>query len=280
MTRIGRLVPVLLGVMLLTVGCSQNPNKVMEKAVANMSDIENYTLVMDTKMVTDIQGQEVVTVNATSETKGVLKPEPIISITDKTTLQYGETKEDDETVSYVAKDGEAIAYYEQQGDKWYKIVVEDMSLLGDMIKKPNKVAKNFVNAIDSFKMVGETTISNKQCYSIEGTVSEDKFLEALKMLEEVQDLGLDEDTMKAIEVQSTEQIKIQFFVEKETGNLVAQKVDLGPIMKFGMEEILKDEQNETSVNSVECEIKVTYENINTTEAPIVPEEVYAAQILE
>ena len=51
-------------------------------------------------------------------------------------------------------------------------------------------------------------------------------------------------------------------------------------MKLGMEEILKNEQNETDVNSVECEIKVTYENINTTEAPIVPEEVYAAQILE
>lgn len=280
MTRIGQLVPVLLGVMLLTVGCSQNPNKVMEKAVASMNEIENYTLVMDTKMVTDIQGQEVVTVNATNETKGVLKPEPIISITDKTILQYGETKEDDETVSYVAKDGDNIAYYEQQGDKWYKIVVEDMSLLGDMVKKPNKVAKTFVNAIDSFKMVGETTISDKQCYSIEGTVAEDKFLETLKMLEEIQDLGLEQDTMEAIQAQVTEPIKIQFFVDKETGNLITQKVELGSIMKLGMDEILKNEQSEATVNSVECEIKVTYENINSTKAPTVPEEVRAAQILE
>ncbi|WP_054743183.1 hypothetical protein [Cellulosilyticum ruminicola] len=163
----------------------------------------------------------------------------------------------------------------------YKIVVEDMDLLGDMLKKPNKVAKTFINAVSGFKMIGETTILDKICYNIEGSVAKDKFLDTLKMLEDIQDLGLDEDTMKAIEGQSTEPLKIQFFVDKSTGELIMQQVDLGSIMKIGMQEILESEESESTVNSVECEIKVTYKDINSTQAPIVPEEVYAAaQILE
>ncbi|WP_054743184.1 hypothetical protein [Cellulosilyticum ruminicola] len=122
MVKIKKFAPVLLGVMLLTVGCSKNPNKVIDTAIANLSDIQNYTLVMDTKMVTDIEGQEVVIVNSVNETKGTLRPETIMSITDKTELQYGKKKENDETVSYIAKDGEAIAYYEKQGNQCIRLL--------------------------------------------------------------------------------------------------------------------------------------------------------------
>lgn len=282
MAKIRKLTLILLGVMLLTVGCRNNSDKIIETAMANMSNIESYTLVTDTKLVTDVEGQGVVTVNSTNETKGVVKPETRISITDTTKLQAGETNETEETVNYVAKEDEGIGYYEKQGDTWYKIVVDDTEMLGSLLKQPKDMAKDFMKCVDEFKLVGETNVLDRVCYSIEGAVSEDKFVDAIEIIEGIQDLGLNEEAMNVIEAskESLGNMVIQCLVDKETGELIEQSIDLSAMMKIGLQEAFKSQGSDSTVNNVACELKVSYKDINSTKAPEVPEEVYNAQILE
>lgn len=283
MNKIKRLMPIMVGTMLLTVGCGANPDKVVEHAMTNMDDIKNYTLVMDTSMVTDVEGQGVVTVNSSSETKGTLSPETTLSITDTTTLKAGEVNEKEEVTSYVTEDTEGIAYYEKQGDTWYKIVVDGMDMLGDgMLKAPEAVAEDLMEYIDEFKIVGEENVLDKLCYNIEGIIPKEQYLEALEAIQGLQDLGLNEEAIKAIEANQEElgNMVIQCFIEKETQALIQQRVDLSAMMKIGLQEAFASEGSESLVNNVECELKVSYKDINSTKAPEVPSEIYDAQILE
>nr|WP_302597330.1 DUF6612 family protein [uncultured Cellulosilyticum sp.] len=282
MYNIRKLGPILLGTLLLTVGCSASPDKLMSEVIENMNGTSSYTLVANTKMTTDIEGQAAVTIDSTYETKGTISPEALLSITNTTTLEADGTNEEETKVSYIEQTEDGICYYEQQGETWYKITVDGMDMLGDMVKTPSKVTKNFMKYLSEYEKLGEVEIDGKTCYEVLAKVPAEKFLDVIEEVNNIQDLGL---SLDAIEMMSAKQeefggLMIKFYIDKESKTLVKQSMDLSNMMKIGLQGEFKNQGSEAAVNGVDCKMEIVYEDINNTTAVEIPEEVHSAQELE
>lgn len=282
MYNIRKLGPILLGTLLMTVGCSANPDKLMSEATESMRGAKSYTLVANTKMKTDIEGQAAVTIDSTYETKGTVSPEALLSITNTTTLESDDANEEETKASYVEQTADGICYYEQQGDDWYKITVDGMDMLGDMIKTPSKVTKNFMSYLDKYEKTGEVDIDGKACYEVQAKVPAEKLLNVIEEINNIQDLGLSSD---AIEVMSAKQeefggLIIKFYIDKESKAMVKQAMDLSNMMKIGLQEEFKSQGSDAAVNGVDCKMEIAYKDVNNTAAIEIPEEVHGAQELE
>lgn len=282
MYNIRKLGPILLGTLLLTVGCSTNPDKLMSEATESMHNASSYTLVANTKMTTDIEGQAAVTIESTYETKGVVSPETGLSITNTTTLEANGTNEKETKASYVEQTEKGICYYEQQGETWYKITVDGMDMLGDMVKTPSNVTKNFMSYLEQYEKTGEVEVDGKDCYEVQAKVPAEKLLNVIEEINNIQDLGLSSD---AIEVMSAKQeefggLIISFYIDKESKAIVKQSMNLSDMMKIGLQEEFKSQGSGTVVNGVVCKMEIAYKDINNTAAVEIPDEVHSAQELE
>lgn len=282
MGNIRKLGPILLGTLLLTVGCSANPDKLMDKASESMSGIDSYTLVVGTKMTTEVEGQAAVTVDSTYETKGSLRPETLISMTNATKLETEGTNEEEENVNYVEQTEEGLCYYEKQGETWYKLTVDGMDMLGDMVKTPSKVLQKFMKYLDKYKVMGEVIVDERVCYEIEAQVPSEKFLDVIKEINDIQDLGLTSEAIEVVAAREAEfgGLVIKFYIDKETNTLLKQTMDLSGMMKIGLEEVFKSQGSDSTVNGVTCTMDIAYKDINKTASIEIPEEVHSAQEVE
>lgn len=282
MNNIRKLGPILLGTLLVTVGCSANPDQLMSKAAENMNEIENYTLVVDTKMTTDVEGQAAVTIDSIYETKGSIEPETLISITNTTKLETEGANEEEENVNYVEQIADGICYYEKQGETWYKLTVDGMDMLGDMVKTPSKILSRFTKYLDKYTVLGEVVVDEKNCYEIEAKVPTEKFMDVIKEINDIQDLGLNSEAMEMMAAKQEEfsGLVIKFYVDKESNTLVKQVMDLSGMMKIGLQEAFKSEGSESAVNGVACNMEISYKDINNTATIEIPEEVHSAKEVE
>lgn len=276
------LVPLVLGTVLLTVGCGKSGDTMIETALNHMNDIESYTLIVDTEMTTQVEGQEKVTAHNVSEIKGTVKPKVALSMITTTKMQSGEATQEDEMGQYIFSEGDKVGYYEQSGDTWNKFLIDDIDMIGDSLKQPKNVAQSLIAYAEKYKMGEEVTIGDRTCYTVEAHLTEENFIESLEALNNLVELGLSDGATEVMEEAQSDigGIVVKCFIDKETGELVKQTIDLGDMMELGVQEEIYAQGGTSIVSDIECIVEVTYQDINATSGVEGPTELIDATLVE
>lgn len=258
----------------LTAG--KTPQKIVEESFAKWYELNNYDMDMITKMKISM-GQEVMDMSMTGKITAFQKPMKMKMAMEATIPGMTEKMN---IVQYMVEQDQKVFLYQQIGDQWQKLVIDDPAMAKMMTMDPRDNLRLFMDNLIKAEILGEEKIGERNTVKIDLVASGKIFDEILKETAG-QSLGIGDDFLSSDILSKIGDMKYIMWIDKTTLDTVKCQMDLTENMKNLGNALAAKEDAPAELKEVFQNIEMSMEymvtNQNSAQDFSIPDEAKNAQ---